>query len=88
MKPLTRYRLDIMIKTKTGPVIIIDAADIFPQFMYAHEERLTEATGRVFADTGAKTSANMKSFQEKIKQKIAVVVIPVAIRGIMRRYNL
>ena len=67
--------------------MIIDAADILPQLIYAQEDRLTEATGRVFAFPGAKTRAKIKSFQEKMKQKIAVVAIPFAIMGSTTRLS-
>ena len=61
--------------------MIIEAADILPQFIYAQEDKLTDATGNVLADTGVRTREKMKSFQEKIKQKTAVVAIPLASTG-------
>ena len=62
VKPLTKQRRVRRIRRNTGPVMIIDAAEILPQLIYAQEYRLTDATGRVFADPGAKTRAKIKSF--------------------------
>ena len=83
VRPLIIYLCTKRVKIKIGIVAITQTAEICPNL---HDSVLLKAaisSGKVLAASRVSTRANRNSFHAKMKQRMAVAIIPGAARGMI-----